>query len=146
MPFEITAYVPSVAPGVYQAVCTSVEKRAAKDGSGDFRVWEFTLRDGTGRTVSASSSMSTTPKSKAGKWLTTLIGHAPAVGETVEPVGKPCTIVVELNEDGYERIAAVSAPSEAAPASPVKPMHEGMGEDEPQKIPEGGNVPDELPF
>lgn len=121
MPFEITAYTPTVKPGAYQAVVTSVETRAAKDGSGDFRVWEFTLKDGTGRTVSASSSMSTSPKSKAGKWLAALLGAAPKVGQTVEPVGQPCTIIVELNDDGYERVAMVTAPEGGSTVSPVKP-------------------------
>jgi hypothetical protein len=117
MPFEITAYVPRVVPGAYQAVCTQCDTKAAKDGSGEFRVWEFTLRDGTGRTVGATSSLSTTQKSKGGKWLTALLGHAPQVGEIVDPIGKPCTILVELSDDGYEKVAYVTAPEQAAPHS-----------------------------
>ena len=145
MPFEVTAYVPSVQPGAYQAVCTAVEQKTAKDGSGDFRVWEFTLRDGSGRTVTSSSSILTTPGSKGGKWLAALLGHVPAVGETVEPVGKPCTIIVELNDAGYERVAMVTVPADAAPVSPVKPAEK----DEPvDKTPENASKadPDELPF
>lgn len=150
MPFEIKAYVANVKPGVYQAVCTGVETRSAKDGSGDFRVWEFTLRDGTGRTVSASSSMSTTPKSKGGKWLAGLLGKAPQVGQTVEPVGQACTIVVELNDDGYERVIAVTAPADAATPSPVKPADVDNGgfadlEADPPKAP-SQEAPGDLPF
>lgn len=146
MPFDIEAYVPKVKPGAYQAVCTQCDKKPAKDGSGDFRVWEFTLRDGTGRTVNASSSLSTTQKSKGGKWLAALLGHAPQVGETVEPVGKPCTIIVELNDDGYERVAMVTAPGDAPAQSPVKPMYEGMEQDE--ASPEKGDKKEvgDLPF
>src|SRR4026208_2564593 len=125
MPLEIKAYTPSVQPGPYQAVCTAVDVRSAKDGSGDFRVWEFTLRDNTGSTGRRSASCASsaaTRRAKGGKGLAPLLGHAPTVGETVEPVGKACTILVELNEDGYERVIAVAAPEGAPAVSPVRPV------------------------
>jgi len=124
MPFQVTAYTPNVKPGAYQAVCTGVTEKAAKDDpSNIFRVWDFTLRDGTGRTISGSSSLATSPKSKGGKWLAALLGRAPAVGETVEPVGQACTIIVALKETtGYEYVETVAPPTEAPATSPVKPL------------------------
>lgn len=145
MPITGRAYVPSVAPGVYQATVTDCrEKAATKDPTNIFRVWEFTLRDGSGRTVGASSSLSTTAKSKGGKWIAALRGgRALEVGETFEPIGQPCTIVVALNDDGYEFVETVAAPEGAVPVSPVRPMHEGMEQDE---KPATKGTPDDLPF
>lgn len=123
MPITVSAYVPNVAPGAYQAVCTNVEDKAARDDpSNVFRVWEFTLRDGSGRTVSASSSLATTPKSKGGKWLAALIGRVPEVGEVIDPIGKACTIVVAIKDTtGYEYVETVAAPMQAPAQSPVRP-------------------------
>ena len=111
MPITVAAYTPSIAPGPYQATCTGLTEKATKDGN-TFRVWEFTLDDG--RSTSGASSLSTSPKSKGGKWLTALIGRQAEAGETVEPVGRRCTIIIELDDNGYERVTTV-APPEAAP-------------------------------
>ena len=126
MPIAIAGYVASISPGAYQAVCTDVETRTSKADGSEFRVWTFSLTDGSGRTVSASSSLLTSPNSKGGKWIAALIGRIPTEGESVEPVGRACTILVELNADGYERVTAVTAPSEPAAKSPVKPVDDGQ--------------------
>jgi len=134
MPIEVTAYIPNIAPGAYQAVCTDVQEKAAKDDpSNIFRVWEFTLGDGTGRTVRASSSLATTPKSKGGKWITALIGHTPRVGESVEPIGRPCTIIVAIKDTtGYEYVETVAPATGPAVVSPVRPLVEApTTEDDP---------------
>jgi hypothetical protein len=151
MPITTTAYVPNVAPGVYQAVCTGVEDKAAKaDPTNIFRVWDFTLADGTGRTVSGSSSVQTTPKSKGGKWLAALFGRPIEVGETLEPVGQRCTIIVALKETtGYEYVETVAPPQGAAPAART-PAAETVAASE--AIPEAAGIEtsirdhDALPF
>ena len=112
MPITGTAYTPAVAPATYQARVTKCDEFAPpKDPTNVFRTWEFTLTDGTGRTVKGSSSLSTSPKSKGGKWINALIGHYLADGETVELVGLPCTILVSI-PDGkeYEQVEAVAPP------------------------------------
>jgi hypothetical protein len=115
MPITVAAYTPNVKPGAYQAVCTGVQTKATKDG-GEFRVWDFTL--GNGQTVSGSSSLATSPKSKGGKWLAALVGHTPEAGESVEPVGQRCTIIVALkDETGYEYVETVAAPDGTSLAS-----------------------------
>lgn len=123
MPITVAAYTPSIAPGPYQATCTGlVEKAAKSDPTNMFRVWEFTLDDG--RTTSGSSSLSTSPKSKGGKWLAALIGRVPEAGEEVEPIGRRCTIIVELDDNGYEKVTTVAPPESKGPKSPVKPLDE----------------------
>ena len=110
MPFTATAYVPSIKPGAYQAICTGVEERSSKaDPTNVFRVWAFQLTDGSLRTIDGSSSLATSPKSKGGKWAAALIGHMPEPGEIVEPEGRPCTIIVAIKETtGYEYVETVA--------------------------------------
>lgn len=148
MSIEITAYIPSVQPGSYNAVCTSCTTRAAKDGSGDFRVWEFTLADGSGRTIGASSSLQTSPKSKAGKWIAAMLGRPPQIGENVEVVGLPCIIGVELNPDGFERVTTVLAAQGGAPAHRQPAAASVAASEAPAKPAKGKPEadPDELPF
>jgi len=130
VPFEVKGYVPSVKPGAYQAVCTSVEERSPKnDPTNVFRVWLFTLTDGSQRTVDGSSSLSTSPKSKAGKWLTAILGHPPVEGEMAAPEGMPCTIVVAIKDTtGYEYVETVTPPAEAAPVSVAPTSPQGIVE------------------
>lgn len=140
MPITVAAYTPSIAPGPYQATCTGLAEKATKDGA-TFRVWEFTLDDG--RSTSGASSLSTSPKSKGGKWLTTLLGRQPEAGETVEPVGKRCTIIIELDDNGYERVTAVAPPESKGARSPVKPLQEATQKAADQHALQEG---DDLPF
>ena len=138
MPIEVAAYTPSVTPGPHQATCTGTPEKAAKsDPTNIFRVWEFTLDDG--RTVSGSSSL---PKSKGGKWLAALLGRVPEAGETVEPIGCRCTIIVELDDNGYEKVTTVAPPESKGAKSPVKPLTPVQNAEQQHAIQEG----DELPF
>lgn len=128
MTFQVTEYIPNVAPGAYPAVCTGIEVIPAKGVNTPYRRWEFTLADGTGRTAPGTSSMQTTPGSKAGKWAAALIGRVPAVGENLTLIGQPCTIVVELNDNGYEKVTSV-LPRQAAPpaAAPFRVPEDAAG-------------------
>lgn len=119
-PIHITRYTPNVEPGTYPAVVTACGTRTAKDGGGEFRTWEFTLADGSGRTVSATSSMQTSPKSKAGKWIAALLGRTPDVDEDIEVIGLPCLVNVYLNDDGFERVDTVLGRKADAPRRPTK--------------------------
>jgi hypothetical protein len=117
MPLTVGQYEPQVQPGTYQATITGViEDTSKKDGS-RFRRWDFTLDDG--RTVTATSSLAFSAKSKAGEWLTNILGRQLVKDEEIEPVGLRCTISVVLNEEGYERIAGVFAATSPKPA-PVR--------------------------
>lgn len=146
MPITVTGYSPNVPPGPYQATCTDVRERAAKsDPTNMFRVWEFTLDDG--RTTSGSSSLSTSPRSKGGKWLAALLGRAPVEGETVEPIGLRATIIVELDDNGYEKVTTVAPPESKGAVSPVRPLTKAEQAAEQHALQEGELDPtSELPF
>ncbi len=122
MPFTATAYIPSIKPGPYQAVCTEVEDKVnPKDTTQEFRVWHFQLQDGSLRTIDGTSSLATSPKSKGGKWAAALIGHQPEAGELVEPEGKACTIIVAIKETtGYEYVETVAPPSAQSTADALR--------------------------
>lgn len=137
---EVTAYA-GIGPGVKQVAVTNLEVRAAKAG-GDYLRWEFTDRDG--KTGSANSSVEMTPGNKTGKWFAALTGRPTVVGEKrslSEVIGKWCTIVVELNPEGYPKVIALTEPEGSAPKSPVKPLDESAPPPTPL-----GVVTDELPF
>lgn len=145
MPITVAAYTPSIAPGPYQATCTGLAEKATKDGA-TFRVWEFTLDDG--RSTSGASSLSTSPKSKGGKWLTALLGRQAEAGETVEPVGRRCTIIIELDDNGYERVTTVAPPESKSPAKITRPAQfaaeqHAIQEGDPAPVAEGQ---EDLPF
>ncbi len=146
MTFEITEYIPSVMPDVYDAILTAVETIPPKGQNTEYRRWQFTLADGSGRTVPGSSSMQTTPGSKAGKWIAALIGRTPAVGEKLDILGKPCKVVVELNENGYEKVALVLPRQAAAPTR--APVIETVTASESVKKEAAPTTvdPDDLPF
>lgn len=144
MPLTVTGYIPSIKPGAYPATLVSVEERVPKaDPSNVFRVWLFEIDDGSKRTVDGTSSLATSSKSKAAKWITALIGRPPVEGETLELEGLPCTIVVGTNDDGYERVEAVTARSVAPVTTevPGPPYTPPVG---PPALP--GTDPTELPF
>ena len=145
MPLTVGAYTPQVEPGTYQATITAVtEATSQKDGS-TFRRWDFTLDDG--RTVTGTSSLAFSAKSKAGEWMTAILGRALVKDEQIEPVGLRCTISVVLNEDGYERIAGVFAPT-SKPA-PVRPAPSVAASDVAASVPPADSAEaatDELPF
>lgn len=145
MPITVAAYTPSIAPGPYQATCTGLAEKATKDGA-TFRVWEFTLDDG--RTTSGASSLSTSPKSKGGKWLTALLGRQPEAGETVEPVGRRCTIIIELDDSGYERVTTVAPPDKVTPLRKQTAAAEAVANSEGTKEAAAQHAAqeDELPF
>jgi hypothetical protein len=112
MTFEISEYIPTVLPDVYDAVCTNIETIPPKGTNTEYRRWTFSLLDG--RTVPGTTSMQNTPGSKAGKWAAALAGRTLVVGDRPVLIGAPCKIVVELNENGYERVTSV-LPRQAAP-------------------------------
>jgi hypothetical protein len=112
MTFEISEYIPTVQPDVYDAVCTNIEIIPPKGTNTEYRRWTFSLLDG--RTVPGTTSMQNTPGSKAGKWAAALAGRTLVVGDKPVLIGAPCKIVVELNDNGYERVINV-LPRQAAP-------------------------------
>lgn len=142
---EITEYIPSIPPGTYRAAVTGMEVATSKVDGSSFRRWEFTIEDG--RTIKASSSLQTTPNSKAGKWIAALLGGTlPKVGEKVTVIGRRCLISVVLNDQGYERVDAVMADVGAPPR--VHNVSESVQNDEGPTVDASSapKAPDALPF
>lgn len=99
----------NIAAGTYPATLVSI-REAFSDAYGVFRVWEFTLDDG--RPVDGNSSMGMSPRAKAYRWASNILGRAPIKGEDVEPLilGKPCLVVIVLDADGWAKVSEVMPP------------------------------------
>ena len=138
---EVTAYS-GIGPGIHQAAVTALDTKQAKQG-GDYLRWEFTDRDG--KTLSANSSVEMTPGNKTGKWFAALTGRPTIVGEKraiSEVIGHWCTLVVELNQEGYPKVIALTE-AQLQPTSPVKPLETGAQKAERIHAAQEG---DDLPF
>jgi hypothetical protein len=132
---EVTAYT-GLGAGVHSVAVTDCKVMPAKAG-GTYLRWEFA--DHTGRTASANSSVEMTPGNKTGKWFAALTGKPTEVGQSralTEVIGRPGTIVIEINPEGYPKVIALTA-REAAPKA-HKPVIETVAAAE--------ALPDELPF
>lgn len=107
----------TVEPGTYEATLIALEDFQYDDGEGNktLRRWTFGLEsevdpEGKPITIDGVSSTATGPKSKAFGWLAALLGRPPVTGETFTPsmlVGRGCMVTVELNAEGYSKVAAV---------------------------------------
>lgn len=93
--------------GTYPATCISVEVKNSA-AFGDFRAWDFELSNGS--VVGGSSSMSMGSRSKGARWAVALLGRTPERGEVVNPVGRPCLVVVEESESGWPKVVSVLPP------------------------------------
>lgn len=139
MSLEVTAYA-GLGPGIHDVNVTGLEQKTSKVG-GPYLRWEFT--DGEGKTTSSASSVEMTPGNKTGRWFATLTGRPTVVGEKREiheVIGKPCTIVQELNAEGYPKITSL-LPRQSSAQSPVRPLETTESVVERQSAPT-----DELPF
>ena len=146
MTLRVTAFT-GLGPGVHQVAVTDVQIKQAKAG-GDYLRWEFTDREG--KTASVNSSVEMTPGNKTGKWFQALTGIPTTIDtdrKLSEVIGHWCTIVVELNPEGYPKVIAVTEAQEAAPKSPVKPLTDAKKAEQQHAIQEGEVDPtSELPF
>ena len=141
---NVTAYT-GIGPGVHAVNVTALDIKTAKAG-GDYLRWEFTTEDG--KTTSANSSMEMTPGNKTGKWFAALTGKATEVGQSralTEVIGKPATIVVELNPEGFPKVIALTA--RTSPKRTQRPVAETVADSEAQVVEAPDEaVSDELPF
>jgi len=140
MSLDVTAFT-GLGEGSHDIVVTGLEKRSAKAG-GEYLRWEFSDRDG--KTASANSSIEMTPGNKTGKWFASLTGKPTVVGESrqmAEVIGRPGSIMVEINPEGYPKVVALVA--RKADKRTVQPFAEAAQKAEQQHAIQEG---DELPF
>lgn len=120
--------------GEYQGKLDTIEVRPGVKFEGDFRVWTFTLDNGS--QISGTSSMGSGPKTKAYRWIRALLGRKPEQGERVRLAGRPCTVVVEANDAGWPAVSDI-LPAKATQS----PDGTAAG-----PLPAAAAVPDDLPF
>ena len=76
-------------------------------------IWTFALEDIEGTTIDGTTSEATGPKSKARPWLEALIGKDKTKellrGRIDKKVliGRPCQVLVAINDNGYPKVSAV---------------------------------------
>ena len=150
---EITKYIAAVPVGMHPAVCTAVEVTTSKIDQSQYRLWTFTFPTFGNATVTTTSSLQTTPKSKGGRWIAALLGRVPDEGENVKVIGRPCQCYVTHNEDGFERIDDVqpAAAGQAAPSARQPVAEQVYAAEAPQPSTSEAAAPasvvsDELPF
>ena len=96
--------------GVYAATVRAIEE--GENDNGPYRRWTFDViaLDGVTHELRAFSTTAGGPRSKAYKWASVLLGHRPPVGEPVDVTGKACRVVLNVNEDGYNRVGDLLPP------------------------------------
>ncbi len=144
---EVTAYT-GLGPGIHEIHVTGLSVKTAKAG-GDYLRWEFTAADG--KTASANTSKEITPGNKTGKWYAALTGRPVQIGEQralTEPIGKAGTIVIEVNDEGYPKVIALTGRESTPAAHPpvIETIQAAEQQDEPLPTPEdAANFPPVLP-
>ena len=105
---EVTAYT-GLGAGAHEVVVTDVTVKKAVATGGEYLRWEF--RDSDDKAASANTSLEVTPGNKTGKWFSALTGRPVVIGEkrdTAEVIGKPASIFIELNREGYPKVISVT--------------------------------------
>lgn len=137
-----TAYT-GLGPGPHDIVVSGIERKQAKAG-GDYMRWEFT--DAEGNSGSANTSADLTPGNKTGRWYSALTGRVVEVGKNyslAECIGKPGSIFIELNAEGYPKVISVTA--RTAKPKKVMPVLEAEAQLH-DDTPLSGKQDDALPF
>lgn len=139
-----TAYT-GLGPGPHDVTVTGIERKVAKAG-GDYMRWEFA--DDAGNTTSANTSADLTPGNKTGKWYSALTGRVVQVGQSyslADCIGRPASIYIELNADGFPKVISVTPRQVSAKRS--EPTGVAVAKAEKQKQEGEDPTPgDELPF
>lgn len=98
--------VPVLPPGLFPARFAKIEVQS--NDNGEFWLWTFVARNGDDDVeITATTSPRITPKTKAGKWISAMLGHQVEIGESiafVDLIDMPMQIVVTINDAGYSRI------------------------------------------
>jgi len=117
MPMIVGGGEPNIAAGTYPGRLTGIRESDAGEFGG-FRIWEFSLDDG--RPCDGASSLGLGPKTKGYRWAANILGRPPVKGEDIEPllIGKPCLLVVQLNMEGWPKVAEVMPPMAAGAPEP----------------------------
>lgn len=142
----------AIPAGLYPAVLVNVSTKTLEKGqyAGDtIRIWTFAVDyQGETKKVDGSSSLAFGPASKSYEWFMALMGRPPVFGEkNVQIAGRPCTLNLTVNDNGYNRVKDVLPPTgpqkaaAPAPAAPTPLVDDGPPLEEPPMLDADG-----LPF
>jgi hypothetical protein len=117
MKFQITDSGPDLPDDVYNVVLTKlVEKEIqTQDGPKDIIEWTFEIFDGdyAETEIKDSTSVATSPRSKAYAWLTALTGGRPldidAEVDESAIIGQMAVATIQRNDKGWPKIVTLSA-------------------------------------
>ena len=115
MPLTVRAYS-GLGPGAHDVVVTDCKEKVSEKFGGTYLRWEFT--DEAGDSTSANTAAVLTPGNKPGKWFAAVTGRPTVVGEdreASEVIGKPCSIFIEENAEGYAKVISVTPRTAKAP-------------------------------
>lgn len=143
---EATKY-DGLGPDIYDARVMSIEVKQAKAG-GDYLRIVFAAEEGG--EISGNTAYSITPGNKTGRWYTAITGTPIVEGtryDLDDLLGKRCRIVVELNPEGYPKVASVTGPK--APKAVKNTTEQVVASEAPKTVktaPVNDVVDNELPF
>jgi hypothetical protein len=133
-----------IPPGTYPGKLVSiVTKQSAQFG--DFRAWDFELDSGS--VVGGGTSMAMSSRSKGGQWAVALLGRLPETGEKIGQalMGRPCLVVVGLNDNGWPKVTAVLPPLGVQDA-PGAPIYAAVAPEPTPPVNRAPATSDDLPF
>jgi len=112
---EITIKAPATVPaGTYPGTFGGIEAKESQRDHNPYLRWTLTVLTHEGlKDVSGVSSTATGPKSKSYRWFAGLLGRKPAPDERINVdslIGRPCTVVLEENEDGFSNVVEILPP------------------------------------
>ena len=113
----------------------------SESGKAKAIIWTFSIDDSE-ETVDGTSSLATGPRSKARPWIDALLGRATA-SEMMKAggvrkdalVGKECTVLIAINDNGYPKVANVLPPQRR------ETPQDGPGTPEPSRVASVSNPP-----
>jgi hypothetical protein len=150
--------IPKAQPATYPAMLVGIEPFVINEGTPEAKTlirWAFSLDDEIDPETNSTlildgvTSTATGPKSKMRPWVTALLGRSLDEAVTLsalkaQAVGRPCLVVVDINDDGYSKVFNVIPPAKVKPA-PAAAAQPGEFDGAPV-TPKAASDADSLPF
>ena len=118
----------TIEPGQYPARFEAIEEKVSEKDGGTYWLWTFTAAVGGEKiTVTGTSSAKLSNRTKSYKWVSALLGRKPeGTVNFAELVGKPCFLVLGLNEDESFNVVDSVLPRKVETEPPAIPISEAL--------------------
>lgn len=149
--------IPIVPDGTYPGTLIGLEDFEAPDFNNPednktLRRWTFGLdgevdADGNPAEIDGVSSTALGPRSKAYEWIEALLGRKLEKGEAItrsQLLNKTCLVKVAQNEDGYSKVAGLTAKPKARGGT--SPASQTFPDSPPARLEAGAIDVDDIPF